>query len=114
MGSYEAQLRDAPFTNDLIAVEAFEDDPAAVEIATEMSLIGAPSAVDMATADSRVGLRGFPTPLLSNGFVRMGGIDLLNTARTLVIQGALVPVLGRGAPGGIQDFWTNRDRKSVV
>lgn len=112
MGSYEAQLRDAPFTNDLIAVEAFEDEPAAVEIATEMNLIGTPSAVDMATADSRVGLRGFPTPLLSNGFVRMGGIDLLNTARTLVIQGALVPVLGRGAPGGIQDFWTNRPRAS--
>jgi iron complex outermembrane receptor protein len=49
---------------------------------------------------------------MSNGFVRMGGIDVLNTARTIVIQGALVPVLGRAAPGGIQDFWTNRPRTS--
>lgn len=110
MGSYEHQLRDSPFSNDMITVEAIEDDPAAMEIASELSFVATPSAVDLATGDSRVGLRGFPTPLLSNGFVRMGGIDVLNTGRTVVIQGALVPVLGRAAPGGIQDFWTNRPR----
>lgn len=110
MGSYEHQLRDTTFSNDMISASAIEDDPAALEIATELAAIATPSAVDLATGDSRVGLRGFPTPLLSNGFVRMGGIDVLNTARTIVIQGALVPVLGRGAPGGIQDFWTNRPR----
>lgn len=110
MGSYEHQLRDATFSNDLISVEAIEDDPAAMEIASELAQIATPAIIDMATGDSRVGLRGFPTPLLSNGFVRMGGIDVLNTGRTVVIQGALVPVLGRGAPGGIQDFWTNRPR----
>jgi iron complex outermembrane receptor protein len=49
---------------------------------------------------------------MSNGFVRMGGLAVLNTARTVVIQGALVPGLGRAAPGGIQDFWTNRPRAS--
>ncbi len=110
MGSYEQQLREAPFSNDLISTEALEDDPAALELALELGQVATPSAVDLATGDSRVGLRGFPTPLLSNGFVRMGGIDLLNTGRTIVIQGALVPVLGRGAPGGIQDYWTNRPR----
>ncbi|MGH7957180.1 MAG: TonB-dependent receptor domain-containing protein [Opitutaceae bacterium] len=110
MGSYEHQLRDPPFWNDMISVDAIEDDPAAMEIAAEMGIIATPSAVDLATGDSRVGLRGFPTPQMSNGFVRMGGIDVLNTARTIVIQGALVPVLGRAAPGGIQDFWTNRPR----
>ena len=110
MGSYEHQLRDAPFSNDMISADAIEDDPTTAEIATELGIIATPSAVDLATGDSRVGLRGFPTPLLSNGFVRMGGVDVLNTARTIVIQGALVPVLGRGAPGGIQDFWTNRPR----
>lgn len=112
MGSYEHQLRDTPFSNDMISAEAMEDDPAAMELAAELELIATPSAVELATGDSRVGLRGFPTPLLSNGFVRMGGIDALNTARTIVIQGALVPVLGRGAPGGIQDSWTNRPRTS--
>lgn len=110
MGSYEHQLRDSPFSNDMISADAMEDDPTAMEIATELGIVATPSAVDLATGDSRVGLRGFPTPLLSNGFVRMGGIDTLNTARTIVIQGALVPVLGRAAPGGIQDFWTNRPR----
>jgi iron complex outermembrane receptor protein len=110
MGSYEQQVREAPFSNDLISADALEDDPAAMEIALELGLVATPSAVDLATGDSRVGLRGFPTPLLSNGFARMGGIDLLNIGRTVVIQGALVPVLGRGAPGGIQDYWTNRPR----
>jgi iron complex outermembrane receptor protein len=110
MGSYEHQLRDSPFWNDMISIEALEDDPAAVEVAAELGLVATPSAIDLATGDSRVGLRGFPTPQMSNGFVRMGGIDVLNTARTIVIQGALVPVLGRAAPGGIQDFWTNRPR----
>jgi iron complex outermembrane receptor protein len=112
MGSYEHQLKDSPFSNDMISADALEDDPGAVEIATEMAIVATPSAVDLATGDSRVGLRGFPTPQMSNGFVRMGGIDVLNTARTIVIQGALVPVLGRAAPGGIQDFWTNRPRTS--
>lgn len=110
MGSYEHQLRDSPFSNDMISADAIEDDPAAMEIASELSFVATPAAIDLATGDSRVGLRGFPTPLLSNGFVRMGGIDVLNTGRTVVIQGALVPVLGRAAPGGIQDFWTNRPR----
>ena len=110
MGSYQQQLRDSPFSNDLISIDAMEDDALEIEIASELATIATPSAVDLATGDSRVGLRGFPTPLLSNGFPRMGGMDLLNTGRTIVIQGALVPVLGRAAPGGIQDFWTNRPR----
>lgn len=112
MGSYEHQLRDSPFSNDMISADALEENPAEMEVAGELALIATPSAVDLATGDSRVGLRGFPTPQMSNGFVRMGGIDVLNTARTIVIQGALVPVLGRAAPGGIQDFWTNRPRTS--
>jgi hypothetical protein len=112
MGSYEQQLRDIPFSNDMISVDAIEDDPTTAEVTAELAIIATPSAVDLATGDSRVGLRGFPTPQMSNGFVRMGGIDVLNTARTIVIQGALVPVLGRAAPGGIQDFWTNRPRTS--
>ena len=110
MGSYEQQLRDPVFSNALIDDESLEEDAAALELRTELRSVATPSAVDLATGDSRVGLRGFPTPLLSNGFVRLGGVDLLNVGRTLVIQGALVPVLGRAAPGGIQDYWTARPR----
>lgn len=73
MGAYEHQLRDSPFSNDMISADAIEDNPTTADIATELGLIATPSAVDLATGDSRVGLRGFPTPLLSNGFVRMGG-----------------------------------------
>ncbi len=110
MGSYENQLRDMSFSNDMISAEAVEENKATTAVAKEMAAVATPAAIDLASGDSRVGLRGFPTPLLSNGFVRMGGVDVLNVARTVVIQGALVPVLGRGAPGGIQDYWTNRPR----
>lgn len=113
MGSYEQQLRDSPFSNDLITAESLEDDPGAMEIQAELVLIANPSAVDLATADSRVALRGFPAPLLRNGFATMGSSDMLNTNRTVVIQGALVPVLGRAAPGGIQDFITARPRAAA-
>lgn len=113
LGYYEHQLRDTPFSNDLISADAIEDDPALMEQHTELAAIATPSAVDLATGDSRVALRGFPTPQLSNGFVRVAGVDILNTARTVVIQGALVPVLGRAAPGGIQDFYTNRPRPAA-
>lgn len=110
IGSYEQQLRDSPFSNDMISLDAIEDETVAKDMTWERAQVATPSAVDLATGDSRVGLRGFPTPLLNNGFMRMGGIDLLNIGRVVVIQGALVPVLGRGAPGGIQDYWTNRPR----
>lgn len=110
MGSYENQLNDLIFANDMISARALEDDPVTMEIAYELAAVAAPSSVDLATGDSRVGLRSFPTPLLTNGFTRMGGVDVLNTARTIVIQGALVPVLGRAAPGGILDYWTFRPR----
>jgi iron complex outermembrane receptor protein len=106
MGSYEQQLRDLPFSNDMISSEGEEDDPAAAEVAAELQQIAMPSAVDLATGDSRLSLRGFPSPLMRNGFTTMGASDMLNTSRTIVIQGALVPVLGRAAPGGILDYIT--------
>jgi iron complex outermembrane receptor protein len=108
MGSHEQQLLDAPFTNDLVLLEAV-DDPV---LDDQLQQIANPSPVDLATGDARINLRGFPTPILRNGFVTMGANDMLNTGRTVVIQGALVPVMGRAAPGGIQDFWTNRPRTS--
>lgn len=113
MGSYEHQLRDTPFSNDMISAEALEDDPLGMELTTELQQIANPSPVDLATGDTRLSLRGFPTPLLRNGFVTMGASDMLNTSRTITIQGALVPVLGRAAPGGIQDFITWRPRASA-
>ncbi|HEY1107324.1 MAG TPA: hypothetical protein VGE76_01790, partial [Opitutaceae bacterium] len=114
MGSYEYQLRDVPFSNDIISSTAFDDDPLGVEINNELQQVASPSPVDMATGDTRLALRGFPAPLLRNGFVTMGASDMLNTSRTIAIQGALVPVLGRAAPGGIQDFITWRPRAATA
>lgn len=110
LGSNESQLREAPFSNDLVLQGVLEDDDLDAEMKAELAQVANPSAVDLATGDSRLSLRGFPAPLLRDGFVHLGVPDALNTARTLVIQGALVPVLGRAAPGGIQDFQTARPR----
>lgn len=110
MGSYEQQLRDPTFSNDLVSMDLDDEEPAALQVAEELRFIASPSPVDLATGDTRLSLSGFPTPLLRNGFVTMGALDMLNTSRLIVIQGALVPVLGRAAPGGIQDYWTARPR----
>ncbi len=110
LGSNESQLYEAPFSNDLVLQGLLDDDPAEVDLKFELGQVRTASAVDLATGDTRLSLRGFPAPLLRNGFVHLGMPDLLNTARLLVIQGPLVPVLGRAAPGGIQDFQTARPR----
>ena len=110
LGSNEAQLYEAPFSNDLVMQGLMDDDPGEVELKFELAQVRTPSAVDLATGDTRLSLRGFPAPLLRDGFVHLGVPDVLNTGRLLVIQGPLVPVLGRAAPGGIQDFQTARPR----
>lgn len=110
MGSYERQLREEPFSNDLISSDLFEEDAGEMELIGELTHVASPSPVDLATGDSRLSLRGFPTPVMRNGFVTLGAPDMLNTVRTINIQGALVPVLGRAAPGGIQDYLTARPR----
>ena len=110
LSSNESQLHDAPFSNDLVTQGVFDDDPLADEMRAMLGQVASPSQVDLATGDARLSLRGFPAPLLRDGFVHLGVADVLNTARTLIIQGPLVPVLGRAAPGGIQDFQTARPR----
>lgn len=104
LDSYEREMLDQPFTNELVVLPPVEDAVADVQLAQ----IANPSPVNLATGDARLSLRGFPTPLLRNGCVTLGASDMLNTSRMVVIQGALVPVMGRAAPGGIQDFWTAR------
>eukprot|EP01035_Chromulina_nebulosa_P058150 gene58150-79644_t len=89
LGSNESQLYEAPFSNDLVRQGLLDDDPAEVELKFELGQVRTASAVDLATGDTRLSLRGFPAPLLRNGFVHLGMPDLLNTARLLVIQGPL-------------------------
>lgn len=109
MGSLDEQMRDEPFANDLIKpVDPALDDAMSSDIGSQLAAAANPSPADRISGEDRLNLRGFPTPQLRNGFVQVGINDALNTARTIVIQGPLVPVLGRGAPGGIQDMQTAR------
>ncbi|MBA4138193.1 MAG: hypothetical protein C0518_12830 [Opitutus sp.] len=114
MGSLEEQMRDEPFANDLIRLSDFTlEDGMALELAGELAVVANPNPAERISGEERLNLRGFPTPSMRNGFVQLGVSEFLNTARTVVIQGPLVPVLGRAAPGGIQDMQTARPRNKA-
>jgi len=108
MGSVEEDLRSTPFSNELTAVDYETDDSLDADTTIELSAISNPSPSAVAAGEQRLNLRGFPTPVLRNGFVQMGILETLNIDKTIVIQGPLVPVLGRAAPGGIRNFLTTR------
>ncbi len=108
MGGVEEELRSSPFSNELTAVDLEMEQGLGAEISTELAAISSPSPAAAAAGEERLNLRGFPTPILRNGFTLMGILETLNIDRTIVIQGPLVPVLGRAAPGGIQNFITTR------
>lgn len=110
MGSVEQQMRDEPFSNDLINADEFMLDADGVELAAELAAVAETSPADRIVGEDRLNLRGFPTPMLRNGFIQLGIPEVLNTGQTIVIQGPLVPVLGRAAPGGIQNFMSARPR----
>ncbi|MCC6415874.1 MAG: TonB-dependent receptor, partial [Opitutaceae bacterium] len=110
MGTFEEQMRDAPFSNDLVDTDDFSNDADEPENDAELAAIAEPSAAERIAGESRLNLRGFPTPNLRDGFIQIGIPETLNTSQTIVIQGALVPVLGRAAPGGIRNAMTARPR----
>lgn len=108
MGSSEENLRAEPFANDLTMTDVSVEENLNLEVSGELSAISTPSPAAAAAGEDRLNLRGFPTPTLRNGFIQIGILETLNVGKTVVIQGPLVPVLGRAAPGGIQDFITTR------
>ena len=108
LGSHEEELRSAPFANELTMVDIDAEEGLSLETAGELSAISTTSPAAVAAGEERLNLRGFPTPTLRNGFIQIGILETLNVGKTIVIQGPLVPVLGRAAPGGIQDFITTR------
>lgn len=108
MGAREEELRSSPFSNDLTAVDLSMEESLSLDTSAELSAISTASPAAAAAGEERLNLRGFPTPTLRNGFIQIGILETLNVGKTIVIQGPLVPVLGRAAPGGIQDFLTTR------
>lgn len=110
MGSVEEEMRDEPFGNDLISAADFTPDADSLALAGQIAAIAEASPADRIAGQDRLNLRGFPTPTLRNSFIQVGVPEVLNTGQTIVIQGPLVPVLGRAAPGGIQNFISARPR----
>ncbi len=112
MGSAEEQLRDEPFTNDLIQLADYLVEGDRLDLNAELTAVAETSPADRIAGEDRLNLRGFPTPTLRNSFIQIGIPETLNTNQTLIIQGPLVSVLGRAAPGGIQNFMTSRPRST--
>ncbi len=108
MGSTDEEMRAEPFANDLTMTDVSVEESLDIEVSAELSAISTPSPAAAAAGEGRLNLRGFPTPTLRNGFIQIGIPETLNVGKTIVIQGPLVPVLGRAAPGGIQNFITTR------
>ncbi|HEY0944110.1 MAG TPA: TonB-dependent receptor [Opitutaceae bacterium] len=109
MGAREVELYEPPFANDLLLNDV-PDDELSGELTLELGHAAGASPAELATGTDRVNLRGFPTPRLRNGFAQTGIPEVLDVERAEMIQGPLTPVLGLGAPGGIQNFVTARPR----
>jgi len=113
MGYLEAELRDPPFSNNLLGADEGSDDLGA-ELDDELNQIVVDSPADLVAGSDRLNLRGFPTPRLRNAFVQTGIPEILSVRRRETIQGPLTPVTGRAAPGGIQNYLTARPPGQAV
>ena len=109
LGADEAERIEAPFGSDLLADVAAEDLPMG-ELDVELGYASGANPVEIALGGDRLNLRGFPTPLRRNGFTQSGFPEVINSERVETIMGALTPVTGRAAPGGIRNFLTARPR----
>ncbi len=109
MDGPELERNESPFSNDLIMAETV-DENALDEIGAELGAINAIPAAESAAGINRVNLKGFPAPRQRNGFTQVGMPEILNTSGSESIQGPLTPVVGRAAPGGIQNTLTARPR----
>ncbi len=109
MDAPEVERSETPFSNDLIMAETADEDPLH-DLGAELTAIAAAPAAETAAGVNRVNLKGFPTPRQRNGFTQVGMPEILNPGGTESIQGPLTPVVGRAAPGGIQNFISARPK----
>ncbi|MDR0901962.1 MAG: hypothetical protein LBM92_04240, partial [Opitutaceae bacterium] len=110
MGGPDAEMTEAPFSNDLLAGDVASETEVDIAVNAELQLAAASTTnpADVATTINRANLIGFPTPLLRNGFTQTGVPEVLNAGHTEIWQGPFTPVTGRAAPGGIRNLVTNR------
>ncbi len=109
-----AERTEPPFANELLSDPAFDEMPLG-ELDAELDALAAAraNAAEVAAGSESVDLRGFPTPFRRNGFTQAGMPEVLNSDRTELVIGSLVPVVGRAAPGGIRNLETARPRGRV-
>jgi iron complex outermembrane recepter protein len=109
MGTREAELQEAPFSN-AILWDGLPEDTFHLNRELENSPASPATRAEIAVDGYRLRLRGFPTPRLRDGYSQAGVPEILNVQRTETIQGPLIAVTGRGAPGGIHNHVTHRPR----
>ncbi len=109
MGAMESEANEPPFSNDLLAGASTPDETSAA-IDVELGQIASPNPADLSAGQSRLDVRGFPSPRLRNGYTQLGVPNTLNVERGEQISGPLVSVTGRSAPGGINNSVTGRPR----
>lgn len=110
LGAVDEEMRDAVFSNELTSIDFAADPGLGEDMEIELDAIENDSPAERALGQSRLRLRGFPTPSMRNSFLRVGLPPVANVDRVVVVEGPLVPVLGRAAPGGIQNYLTARPR----
>lgn len=110
-----AERTEPPFANELLSDPAFDEMPLG-ELDAELDALASAraNAAEIAAGSESVDLRGFPTPFRRNGFTQAGLPEVLNSDRTELVIGSLVPVVGRAAPGGIRNLETARPRGRVA
>ncbi|OAM91344.1 TonB-dependent receptor [Termitidicoccus mucosus] len=116
MGGPDAEMTEAPFSNDLLAGDVPYENEVDIAVNTELQLAAASTTnpADVATTINRANLIGFPTPILRNGFTQTGVPEVLNAGHTEIWQGPFTPVTGRAAPGGIRNLVTNRPGRGLI
>ncbi|QYM78541.1 TonB-dependent receptor [Horticoccus luteus] len=113
MGAVDEEMSDPVFSNELTSIDFDSDPTISGDTEVELGAIDTDSPSERALGQSQLKLRGFPTPSLRNSYLRVGLPRAVNINRVIVIEGPLVPVLGRAAPGGIQNFLTWRPRATA-
>ncbi len=113
MDGPEMERAEPPFSNELVMAET-SDDEALASVSTELQALSGVPPADLAAGLSRINLKGFPTPRQRNGYIQVGVPEVLNTQGMEMIQGPLIPVVGRAAPGGIENFTTSRPRGKTI
>ncbi|MDR1789076.1 MAG: TonB-dependent receptor [Opitutaceae bacterium] len=110
LGQDETERSDPLFASPAMMKDVGDDVLPNAELDDQLAMTVNNSPADLASGVERVTLRGFPIPRRRNGFTQAGFPAGLPSAGSEIIRGILVPVVGRAAPGGINNTFAGRPR----